>query len=266
MTQQLFDRVVRVTIESDTYKGTFSSEEFEIRFDTAFTDEPKPNESKIELLNLNKTTINRIKRKSKVTIQAGYKGDVGVLATGRVTAVSTIRDNVDNITTITMLDGEDYGEKSGDITFKANTDARTIINRLAGKMGLKIASMSLPRNKNYNKGYTVSGELEMALSEVVKDCGASIYYRRGRMVIRSIKSGDDERFTLEEATGLLGAPEPFEEEDAKGYKIQSLLQHRISTASIIELKSIGVKGKYRAKRGRHICSGSDFKTEVDVIS
>ncbi|BBP87494.1 hypothetical protein BsIDN1_11120 [Bacillus safensis] len=91
-----------------------------------------------------------------------------------------------------------YRKQSMKITLKKKgTTARTIIKRLIRILDIKLAKLSLPRNKVYKKkGYTVTGSIEKKLEEVVHDCGASLYYRRGRLVIRSITGGDDERFEL----------------------------------------------------------------------
>ena len=269
MSKLLFGRIIKVTIESDTYKGSFDYEDLEIRFEVPFDDDSKPNQSFVEIFNLTPTTINRIKKNSVITIQAGYRGDFGVIAMGRVTRTKTRREGVDKITTVHMKEGDDLSHLKADgnkkITFKSGTNANTIINRLAGMLKIKIQSIDLPKNKVYKKGLTVSGSVENKLNEVVKDCGAAMYYRRGRLVIRSIKTGDDERFKLEEATGLIETPEQIEDEDVTGYAVKCLLQHRITTASIIEIQSKTAKGRYRAKRGKHYFDGSDFFTEVDVI-
>ena len=92
-----------------------------------------------------------------------------------------------------------------------------------------------------------------------------MYYRRGKPVIRPLNQGDDERFKLEEATGLIETPEQVEEDNFKGYKAKCLLQHRIAVASIIEINSKTAKGKYRVKEGTHSFDGRDFFTECKVM-
>jgi hypothetical protein len=269
----LFGRVIRVKTSGGL---TFSNDNLEIRFTVPFDDDPKPNISKIEIFNLSNDTINRIKRGETCTIEAGYRGDVGVIAIGKVTSVLTRREGVDKITTITVMEGDDYSrikvdkrnstdKKSLKITFKKGTKASVIIKRLCSVLGIKLAYMKLPKDVVYKNGYTVTGLILNNLEEIVKDCGASMYYRRGQMVIRSIKEGTDERFILKEDTGLIESPEPFEEEGIKGYKVKCLLQHRITTASIIEIQSKTAKGKYRARKGEHRADGNDFVTEFEVI-
>lgn len=276
----MFGRVIKLTVKGK-YTTTFSNDDMEIRFEVPFDDDPKPNTSTIEIYNLSKDSINRMQKGDLCTLQAGYKDDYGVIASGKITKILTNRNGVDKITSISFLEGEDSSRvkvtsKTADktesgkvnklqIAFKAGTKGSTIIKKLCSVLDIKISKISLPKDVVYKKGYTVTGLILNNLEEVVNDCGAVLYYKRGKMVIRSIKEGDDERFTLEEKTGLIGSPEPFDDDNGKGYKVQCLLQHRLSVASIVQLKSKGIDGKYRAKSGRHYCDGGNFLTEANVI-
>jgi len=268
----LFGRVIRVKIGN----RAFTNDELEIRFSVPFDDDPKPNIAKIEIFNLSADTINRLKRGNTCIIEAGYRGDVGVIAKGKITSVITQRDQIDKITTIQVMEGDDYSrikvdakhatdKKNNKITFKKGTKASVIIRRLCSVLGIKIVSIKLPKDVVYKNGYSVTGQILNNLEEIIKDCGASMYYRRGQMVIRSIKEGNDERFLLNSDTGLIESPEPFEEEGVKGYKVKCLLQHRITTAGIIEIDSKTAKGKYRARKGEHRADGNDFLTEFEVV-
>lgn len=294
MNNRLFGRVKRVTFSSGSYTATYTNEgedALEIRFEVPFDDDSKPNETKIEIYNLSKDSVSRIKRGVACTLQAGYKGDVGVIASGMITRALTRSEGVDKITTIYVLEGDDFsrvkvtaktadpaekytsGSKKGQsktqkmqISFKANTKASIIINKLISVLGIKLAATpKLTRDKVYKKGYVVTGLILNNLEEVVRDCGSIIYYRRGRLVIRPLKEGFDERFRLEEGSGLLGSPEPFEDDSRKGYNVKCLLQHRVTVASIIELRSKTANGTYRAVKGKHVATGSDFYTEFEVV-
>ena len=86
------------------------------------------------------------------------------------------------------------------IAFGKKKKADTIIRKLVSALGIRLGEMKLPKNPTYKSGYTVTGNILNNLSEVIKDCGASLYYRRDTLVIRSIKEGVDECFNLEEAT------------------------------------------------------------------
>lgn len=283
----LFGRYYRVSTKSGI---KINGSDLEVRFEVPFDDDTKPNQSKIQIYNLTQTTISKFKRNDVITVEAGYLGDFGVIFEGKISRVGTSKENVDKITTIYAIEGIDYskikvspknadpaavytkGNKKGQpkkqvmkITFKAGTKSSTIIKRLCSVLGIKLGTFSLPREKTYPKGYTVTGNILNNLEDVVKATGAAMYWRRGKLIIRSIKAGDDERFILSSDTGLISNPEPFEEDGIKGFKVKCLLQHKITVASIITIKSATANGKFRVKKGFHIADGTDFLTECEVV-
>lgn len=289
-----FGRVKRVTFETSGYKAMYTNEGddgLEIRFEQPFDDDSKPNMTEIEIYNLSRDSISRIKRGIKCTLQAGYRGDVGVLCSGIVKTARTRHDGVNKITTILILEGDDYsrikvtkrtadpaekytsGKKKGQnkkqkiqIAFKKGTKGSTIINKLVKVLGIKLgASPKLARDKVYKKGYVVTGLILNNLEEVVRDCGSLIYYRRGRLIIRPLREGFDERFTLNESTGLIASPEPFDDDENEGFKIKLLLQHRITVASVVKIDSLTAKGTFRVLRGKHVATADGFFTEAEVV-
>lgn len=280
-------RKIKVTVG----KMTFNSDDLEIRFENPFDDDPKPNQTVIEIYNLSKSTLSHMKKGDYVTLQAGYDKDVGVIANGKASKILTSKDGVDKITKIYMLEGDDFtrvkvtpktadpaekytkGKNKGKskkqamkISFKKGTTGLTIIKRLIDVLGIKLgAPIKLVKNKVYKKGYTVTGLILNNLEEVVRDCGSVMYHRRGKLIIRPLKEGTDERFLLSEDTGLIGSPEPFDDDGIKGFKVKCLLQHRITTASIIQIKSKTANGKYRVRKGKHVADTDDYYTEFEVI-
>lgn len=315
---KLFGRVIRVRISSKTGTLSFDYADLEIRFNVIFDDAIKPNINTLEIFNLTKSTIAKIKKNANVTLNAGYVGDVGLIVEGKITSVKTKFEGVDKITTIRFKEGIDYSgikvdsdmadapkkyfvskrvklktpiktmkiNKNGrkytttqttktikvakwkkqtlNITFAKNTKASTIIKKLTSLLGMKVSKMDLPKDKVYKTGFKVTGKIESKLETVVKDCNASMYWRRGKPVIRSIHTGDDERFVLRAATGLLDVAD-FEDDDDEGYTVRCLLQHRITVASIITLDSKLAKTKVRVKQGTHSFDGNDFVTEFEGV-
>ena len=294
----LYGRIIKVTIDAPGGHLTFTNDDLEVRFEVNFDDDAKPNISTVQVYNLTNQTINKIQKNQNITVVAGYKSDYGVLTEGKITSVITKYSGVDKVTTITFKEGTDYSgikvtpdvadpaekyyvkkrvngktvkvakyrKQTMQITFKNGVRASQIIKRLTSILGIKLATFSLPKDKVYKSGYKVTGLIENNLETVVKDCGASMYWRRGKMVIRSIEVGNDERFTLSEETGLIEPPEQFEDDEQKGYTVRCLLQHRITTASIITIKSSTANGTYRVRSGKHYYDGTDFLSEFEVIS
>lgn len=168
-------------------------------------------------------------------------------------------------TTYKTIQVPKYRKQTMQITFAKGTTGKQIITKLTKILGIKLAEFELPRNKVYKNGYKVTGQIEDDLATVVKDCGASMYWRRGKMVIRSIEKGNDEKFVLSESTGLIEPPEQFEDDNEKGYTVRCLLQHRITVASIIQIKSSTCNGTFRVRSGKHYHDGNEFLTEFEVI-
>jgi hypothetical protein len=266
MSSVLFDRVATLIIDQLKIESETLTFEFEVPFD----DDTDPNESTIKIYNLKDDTINRIKKNQRVTINAGYKGDVGVILSGYVSKKVTDKSGLDRVTTINVLDSAaPDSKKTIKRSYKKDIRASQIIRDLAALLGLKIAVLALPNDRRYKKGYVINGEVLAELKNIAKDCGAVVYINKSQTYIRSIKAGDDTRFILKSETGLIGSPSPFEEEqDGKtisGYSLDSLLQHRLTTASIVRLESKTVKGTFRVRGGTHKWTGNDFKTTMEVI-
>lgn len=292
-----FGRKIKITVG----RATFTNDELEIRFEVNFDEDSKPNQHKVEIYNLSDSTIAQMKRGDQANVQAGYGTDIGVLGSGKVSKILTKWAGVDKITTIYIMEGDDfttvkvsladadkdsirYYEKGAfkgqlvegglSIGFKPGTDGLTIIKRLVGALGIQLGGpITLKKNTIYKKGYNVTQLILNNLEEVVRDCGSVMYHRRGKLVIRPIDVGTDENFLLEENTGLLEHPGQFEETEkagsvntqVQGYNVKCLLQHRITVASIITIKSATANGKYRALRGKHIANKDSFQTEFQCV-
>lgn len=262
----LFGRVVEIT----TGPVKMNNTDLDIEFVIPFDDDLTPNISAVSIYNLTKTTINQLKEGQKFTITAGYKSDKGIILDGEIESHSTIRIGADKLTTIQVIDGVPYdSEKTVRQTYKKNIKADAIIKDLAKRIGLKIAAMRLPENKLFKRGHTVDGEILQSLQYIARDCGASCYISRGHIYIRPLKDGDDHHFKLNKDTGLIGSPEYFQDKrytvTEKGYRVTSLLQFRMNTASVIHLESADIKAKLRVRKGSHICKGDEFYTKVEGI-
>ncbi|WP_416730309.1 phage protein [Fictibacillus sp. JL2B1089] len=276
-----FRRIIKISVG----EASFTNEELEIRFEAPFDDDIQPNQSKVQIYNLSKSTLSRLRKGQNATIQAGYEGDIGVLSSGVVSKIVTKWEGLDKITSIYFIEGEDFTRikvtnsttnKKGSLSigFKEGSDGLTIIKRLVSVLGIKLgAPITLKKNVIYKKGYIVTQLIMNNLEEVVRDCGSIMYHRRGKLVIRPVDIGTDEKFTLEENTGLIGSPSEFEITDKKGsedkavrgYTVKCLLQHRISTCSVLKIKSKSANGQYRAFKGKHIADADDFYTEFECV-
>lgn len=255
-------------LDASSKSGTFARYSYpsiEIHIDIPFDDDPQQNEGSITMYNLSSSSLNKIKKGINVGIFAGTTKDWGALMAAKITKVETRFDGPTKATTLSIVDYGDFQRTPANITFANGTRGETILRRLCELVGTSPAVIELGENKIYESGYKVSGSIGDAFTDIIADCKTSMYWRRGLIYIRDIKKGEDERFILNSSTGLIGSPERVETDDYKGYNVQCILQHRISTASIIQLDSKHIKGTFRVKSGRHSFDGSSFVTEMLVI-
>ena len=266
----LFGR--KVLIESGPV--TIDGSQMDVEFSIPFDDDTQANEAEIVVYNLGRNSINSLKNDQVLTVTAGYGKDTGVIFSGRISKVSSKYVGVDKQTVIYAIDRE--GKKERQITsrsYKAGVKASYVLKDLIGLLKLPIAVFKVRRDYTYKDGLTVDGNLLESIKQYSEVCGVSTYICKGKVYSRWIKDGDNISFELSADTGLLDSPEPFEEEYSdentteiiKGYKVTMLLQHRVTTASIIKIKSRNVNGQFRVRSGTHSFNGTDFITEVEVI-
>lgn len=252
---------------------SFKSNKFDFEFDVEFDDTPDLNHAEILIYNLSNSTVNSIRNKMPIIINAGYEGDVGSVFIGAVYDMDTIRNGVDRETTIKAIDSSNQrGKLRVNRSYKAGTRASQIITDLCSLSGVSIGALSLPNDVQYRSGKNVNGRILTLLKQIANDCGAKFHITKDMAYFRSPNEGQDIRFIFNSDTGLIGSPEPFVEEDEedenkeiKGYNVTALLNHRVQADSIIELDSKVVKGKYRVRKGTHSYSESEMITEMEVV-
>lgn len=264
-----FGRVVKIQTA-----GLTLTNELDISFNVPFDDDTEANEASIEIYNLSKKTIGMLKSDNEISITAGYGNDTGVIFTGVISSVRTRWNGQDKLTTITALDSQKLKERDIEsISFKAGVKASYILKTLVSKLGLPIAVFKTRYDKTYPEAVTVSGGLMDNIKQYAEACGVSAYINKRKVFVRHLSDGDNLNFTVTTDTGLIGSPEDFTEEvdnedytdTITGVTFEMLLEHRITTASIINLKSRDFSGKYRVRSGCHTCTDSEFYTEVTAI-
>ncbi|MEY9097061.1 hypothetical protein ABH899_005755 [Paenibacillus sp. RC84] len=262
MTMNNFGRVIEVMAGG----RLFSNAEYAIEGSVPFDNDPLPNESEIRLWNLSQDTINRFAINSTVMVNAGYRGDVGLILHGFLSKVQTKREGVEQVTTLFVLDSQDLSSRKIDVAYTEGTTASYILREMAGQLGLPIGQFELNQDYRYEDGYTAKGEVSEIITKVAKDCGTSAYINKGKLYIRNLRSGADNVFQLNPNTGMIGSPEPYQNEQFKGFNLKSQLQYRITTASVIDLESRTFQGRVHVLKGSHKFSNTgDFVTEAEVI-
>lgn len=264
-----FGRVVKIEVA-----GLCITNDMDMEFTVPFDDDTECNEAEIIVYNLARATVEKLKTDEELTITAGYGSDTGVIFAGVISAVKTRWRDQDKVTTIKAVDDIKLKERDVDsISFKAGVKASYILKTLVGKLNLPIAVFKTRRDHTYTEAVTVSGGLMSSIKQYAEVCGVSAYINKRKIYVQHLSEGENLDFTVNSDTGLIGSPEEFTEEiknedyteTVSGLKFTMLLEHRITTAGIIDLKSRDFEGSYRVREGRHVCNETDFLTEVTAI-
>ncbi len=246
----------------------FTGDKFEIDFRVPFSTSKDPDISEVKIYNLSQSSIASIGSKAYVILNAGYKGDIGNILSGKIENINTEWQGVDKITILKVSDGGfEWRNSKVQKTYQAGSTAKYIMQDLASMLGLEIAEVNPKKDITYKLGKSISGSVEVALKQLVKDTESKMYIHKGRLYIRDETKGTATGFLLNSDTGLIGSPERIEEENKKGkkvikYKVKSLLNHKISTDSLIKVESKTINGNYRVESGVHT---GDFITEMIVV-
>ena len=252
--------------------AVIKSSELDVEFSIPFDDDMEANEAEIIIYNLSNTTKNRLTKGKSITVEAGFKGDTGVIFKGYIAKSKTVFEGVDRKTTLKCLDRVKT-QTLKEVTFKKGTKASTILKNLIDRTKTPIAVFKVRRDFTYKDEQKVDGDLMENIKKYAEVCGISVYVNKGKIYARYLKEGDNINFTLSEETGMVGTPSEYEEEISaekykdtiRGYEIETLLQHRFTTAAIVNLESRNAKGKFRIRSGEHTFNSGEALTKIKVF-
>ncbi|MEK4131985.1 hypothetical protein NYE67_20435 [Solibacillus sp. FSL W8-0474] len=255
----------------------FNGDDFTIGFEVPFDDGDELNVATIKIYNLSEKTINEIKKDKPVIVNAGYKEDYGAILLGFCKYVATGWSGLDKITTIDVIDDKGaWLNTPVKVTYKAGTTARDILNDLLQRTGLEIGAFELPVNQTYPRGKTFNTKLSEAVKLIAKDCKAKVHINKSKIFIRAKTSGTNIGFVVNAESGLIGSPERVEKEiketktkkasTVSGWKVKTLLNHRITTDAILQIESKTANGIFRVESGKHAgeSNGGSYYTEMEV--
>lgn len=266
----LFGRIAVI----QSWAVTISSEEFDFEFTVPFDDDLEANEAEITVYNLTPTTIKNLIYNKPLTITAGYKGDTGVIFSGYISKVTTKRSGVDKVTKILALDSFDLKERDlANVTYAAGTYASYILKDLINKTHLPVAVFEPRRDWKYEDAITINSGLMDSIRKYSEVCGIITYINKGKVYAQQAQKGINGYFNLSADTGMIESPEEFQEEQQaedykdtiNGYNVKMLLQHRITTGSIVKINSREVNGEYHVRSGKHTFNESKCITEIEVV-
>lgn len=265
---------VEIVVQTGTI--TIENKNLDIEFNIPFQDSIFTNEVEIIVWNIDDLKTGRNFRYDEpITLTAGYRGDTGVLFSGRLTRAVSRWVGADKKTTLYAVDGKSLKERSADnIAYRAGVKASYILKDLLGRLKLPIAVFQTKQDHIYKEAVNVDGSLMDNINQYARICGISVYIQKGKVYAHDVRDNKKAAFTISVDTGLIDTPESYEEEISeenytetlKGYKVKTLLQHRIDTGACVSLNSRNGKGIFHVKNGSHSFDGKNFITEMTLIA
>ncbi|WP_408956238.1 phage protein [Natroniella sp. ANB-PHB2] len=259
---ELFNRKVELQIRDKIIRYP----DLHIEFETEFDVDSDANNGFIRVYNLSKSTINDIKKGLPFKLKAGYKNNFGTIMVGSIASSNTEWNVPDKITELIVSDNsEDWLSKTVNKTWRKNTRASTIMKDIADLLPIAIGEIAPVNDNRYPKGKTFSTKIKVALEELAADTNSKFHISRGRLFIREPLKGKQEVVNLNKDTGLIATPQRIEDGDEERWLVQSLLNYRIESDSVINVESKSINGLYLVKGGSHYLAGNDFYTEMEVV-
>lgn len=254
-----------------------------IDFDINFSDGKEPDVSEVTIYNLSDDSINQIKKDGYCIVNAGYKslGNKGNILSGDIEEVNTTWQGLDKETKIKVTDGGKKRRKAKiSKTYKENTKASVIMRDVINVMGYEIVEIKPKDDKVYKLGKTINGFCSDILKMLVKDTKSKMFVNKNRIIIRDQEKGTQTGFVLSADSGLIGSPtlnkddsgdkssnvntdkgKKANKKEKKTWQVTCLLNPKIETDSIIQVKSRVLNGTFRVIKGKHT---KEFETVITV--
>ncbi|HEX3045404.1 MAG TPA: hypothetical protein VHY08_11665 [Bacillota bacterium] len=239
--------------------------EFEINFST----DSDSNTGNLKIYNLSSATIDLFQKGQLFMLSAGYREDLGVILLGVIVSATSAWEGTEKITTAIIGDCTDRWLKvTINNTWRAGITASQVAKDIVANLGLGTEGIQIPKDITYPRGKTFSCTCKRALEELARDLKLKLHFTGGKLYLKPEEAGLSDIVLLNSDTGLMGSPEKVDDGQEKSknrYKVQSLLNHRLRTDAVVKIESQSLQGLWRIDKGKHVLSGDDFHTEMEVV-
>ena len=275
-----WDREATLQIGEDRY----SLDELNFSFEVPFEDSEELMTATVEVFNLSETKRNSIADDQQIIINAGYKGNVGVIFIGKISNYEHKQEALDWKTKILATDSmEEWLSGKINKAYNESIFAEDIIRDLLGELGIEIGEMDLAVNKQYPRGRSCVGKLKDVLIQIsVNECKSRLLVQHGQIYINNPSDPIDTGYLLSPETGLLKensdgkstevetgntTDKTTDEKKEESYSKQfiSLLNYNLKAGDHIKVKNKNVDGEFKIIKGVHKGAyQGDFRTTIEV--
>ena len=199
-----------------------------------------PNLCRLDIYNPNNDTLSALQKKyTKITLNAGYEGDVILLFKGEVRNVFQFKSGTERVITVYAGDGErDWQNAIFNKTFTENVTISSAIEEVLKSFKEVTVGVinGLPQVADKLRGQTLSGSSKDILDGFGSEYGFDWSIQDGEVVITPDESPleGDEAVLVNAATGMLGSPTLTE----IGANVTTLLNPRLLPNKAFQIESV----------------------------
>lgn len=199
-----------------------------------------PNLCRLDIYNPNDDTLSALQKKyTKITLNAGYEGDVRLLFKGEIRNVFQSKKGTERVITVYAGDGErDWQNATFNKTFTENVTISSAIEEVLKSFEEVTVGVinGLPQVADKLRGQTLSGSSKDILDGFANEYGFDWSIQDGEVVITPDESPleGDEAVLVNAATGMLGSPTVTE----IGADVTTLLNPRLLPNRAFQIESV----------------------------
>ncbi len=199
-----------------------------------------PNLCRLTIYNPNEDTLAALQKKfTKITLNAGYQGDVKLLFRGEIRNVFQSKASTDRLITIYAGDGErNWQNATFNKTFTENVTISSAIEEVLKSFEEVTVGVvnGLPQVADKLRGQTLSGSSKDILDQFADEYGFDWSIQDGEVIITPTESPleGDEAILVNAATGMIGSPVVTE----IGADVTTLLNPRILPNRAFKIESV----------------------------
>lgn len=251
-----FDRQYRLIAGQAGAEGFMiggGSRPLHISFAIEKADTDSQNTAKVSIWNLNDEHIAELGKKDcTITLRAGYGSRMPLIFSGIVTFAKSKKDGNDVVTEVELVDNRvELRDTYVSISYSGNINSETVVQDIAGQMGLAVSFSYNAEFKDIPNGYSFVGPARDALTKACETSGLTWSINNGVLQIK--KPGDTmslEVYELSVDTGLVGIPEQVQVsadvgEPQRGWDVEYLMNAAINVSDYVYLNSKYVQGYFR---------------------
>jgi len=261
-------------------------DDLDVEFKVENSNKVNASKAEITIYNLSDASKSKIKKDEQVQLKAGYRSDYGIIFYGIVDKVTEEWEGGDVKTIVRAVDSTKilFDQTKIVKTYPKGTSVKTIVEEMFSLGSIPIGRVDDP-GVQLNKDTTFLGTPYEIVQQVLKLTNGELF--KGMSESKAIREAmqtscftayiennmgyfvrkdfrGSEAVVLSSETGLMEVTEQEDENAELDYRIRCLLNWKLCTDALIQLKSYKASGVFKVVDYTHICKGEEYCTEVGV--